>query len=126
MSDGLNRLNEIHLRVYGPEDYLDRVRGFLAEERHFSAIPGADSTQQPATGVLLGDVNLDLKVRLQRAGLSQDDLARHLGKTKGFISQLLSGKKQWPEGMRERAEAFIANARLAGQEGSSSADTGQE
>jgi transcriptional regulator with XRE-family HTH domain len=63
----------------------------------------------------LGEVGVDLRVRLQRAGLSQDDLARHLGKSKAFISQLLHGKKHWPAGMRKRAEAFIAaNDRFAG------------
>jgi hypothetical protein len=126
VSDGLTRLNEIHLRVYGPEDYLDRVRGVLAEEGHFSAIPGADSTSPPAPGVLLNDANLDMRVCLQQAGLSQDDLARHLGVSKSFVSKLLNGKKVWPERMRERAEALIAaHTQSGGQEGSSSADTTQ-
>jgi transcriptional regulator with XRE-family HTH domain len=40
--------------------------------------------------------------------LSQDDLARHLGVSKSFVSKLLNGKKEWPEGIWERAEAFIA------------------
>jgi hypothetical protein len=126
LSNALNKLNEIHLRVYGPEDYLDRVRGVLAEEGHFSAIPGADSVSAPAPGVLLNDANLDMRVRLQQAGLSQDDLARHLGVSKSFVSKLLNGKKAWPEGLQEQATAFIAvNAQSGGQEGSSSADTRQ-
>jgi hypothetical protein len=108
VSDALTKLNEIHLRVHGPEDYLDRVRGVLAEEGHFSAIPGGGAASAPTSGVLLGDANLDMRVRLQQAGLSQDDLAGHLGKSQAFISQLLSGKKHWPEGLREQAEAFIA------------------
>jgi transcriptional regulator with XRE-family HTH domain len=63
---------------------------------------------------------------LQQAGLSQDDLARHLGVSKSFVSKLLNGKKAWPEGLQEQATAFIAvNAQSGGQEGSSSADTRQ-
>lgn len=104
----LTRLNEIHLRIYGPEDYLDRARGLLAARGQFQIIPGAGSAQVPTTDVLLGDTNLDLKVRLQQAGLSQDDLARHLGVSKSFISKVLNGKKAWPEGMREQAEALVA------------------
>jgi len=105
MPDGLNMLNEIHLRVYGPEDYLDRARNLVAEKGRFVTIPGGG--EMPAASVLLGDANLAMRVRLQQAGVSQDELARHLGVSKSFVSKLLNGKKAWPEGMRERAEAFL-------------------
>jgi hypothetical protein len=107
LPNGLDRLNEIHLRVYGPLDYLERVRELLAERGQFSAIPGASNSKVPAVGVLLNDADLDLRVRLKRAGLSQDDLARHLGVSKSFVSKLLNGKKAWPEGMWQRAEALF-------------------
>src|SRR5262249_1392814 len=82
MSNGLKSLNQIHLRIYGPEDYLERCRSVLAERGGFSAIPGSDiSPILPDTDVLLADPGVDLRVRLQQAGLSQDDLARHLGKS---------------------------------------------
>jgi transcriptional regulator with XRE-family HTH domain len=51
---------------------------------------------------------VDLRVRLRRAGLSQQDLAQHLGVSAAFLSAALSDKKPWPPGMRERAEAFVA------------------
>jgi hypothetical protein len=109
LSGGWKALNQIHLRVYGPEDYLERCRGVLSERGGFSAIPGADGSPiLPDSDLPPGDVAADLRVRLRRAGLSQDDLARHLGKSKSFISQVLNGKKPWPPGLRERAEAFVA------------------
>jgi hypothetical protein len=127
LSNGLKSLDPIHLRIYGPEDYLDRCRHVLAERGSFSAIPGADDSQtQMDADALLLDAGVDLRVRLQGAGLSQDDLARHLGKSKSFISQLLSGKKNWPAGMRERAQAYIASViPIAEPEGSSSTDIEQ-
>jgi hypothetical protein len=57
---------------------------------------------------LLAEGGVDLAVRLRRAGLSQQNLASHLGVSAAFLSAVLSGKKPWPPGMRERAEAFVA------------------
>jgi hypothetical protein len=107
LSIGLGRLNDIHLRIYGPEDYLDRVRSLVAARGQFASIPGAPSGQGMAPGSLLGDPNLELKMRMHQKGLSQDDLARQLGVSKSFVSKLLSGTKMWPEGMWERAEAVV-------------------
>jgi len=106
VSNDMKSLNEIHIRVYGPEDYLERCREVLAERGEFLNIPGGTGGVIEADG-LLGDDNVDLKVRMQRAGLTQDELARHLGVTKSFVSKVLKGRKQWPEGMRARAEAFM-------------------
>jgi hypothetical protein len=109
LPNGLNALNQIHLRVYGPEDYLDRGRAVLQEPGGFSTIPGADgSPVPPYADVLLAEATVDLRVRLRRAGLSQQNLARHLRVSAAFLSAVLNGKKPWPPGMRERAEAFVA------------------
>jgi hypothetical protein len=105
----LNSLRDVHLRVYGPEDYLDRCRRLVAQRGCFSDIPGGvTAATAPESGPLLGDPNLDLKVRLHRAGLTQQNLARHLGVSAAFVSDVLNGKKHWPQGMRDRAEALIA------------------
>ena len=107
LPDTLAIMSEIHLRVYGTEDYLDRIRDVLAERAQFS-IPGSDNKEISNEGPLLGDANLDLKVRLRRAGLSQRALADHLGVSASFLSQVLKGKKHWPEGLKRRAEDFVA------------------
>jgi hypothetical protein len=123
LSGGLKALNQIHLPACAPEDYLDRGRAVLEERGGFSTIPGADASPVPPDAdVLLGDATVDLRVRLRRAGLSQQDLARHLRVSAAFLSAVLSGKKPWPPGMRERAEEFLAaDARLVRREGSSGA-----
>jgi hypothetical protein len=109
LSGRLKTLNQIHLRVYGPEDYLDWCRAVLEERGGFSTIPGGDGSPIPPDAEdLLADAGIDLRVRLRRAGLSQQDLARHLGVSAAFLSAALSGKKPWPPGMRERAEAVVA------------------
>jgi Helix-turn-helix len=109
ISSGLKELNQIHLRIYGPEDYLDQCRCVLEERGGFSTIPGAqESPYSLDADALLADVGVDLRVRLRRSGLSQNDLAERLGVSKSFVSKLLSGKKAWPEGLRERAETIVA------------------
>jgi hypothetical protein len=108
LPSALKTLSEVHLRIYGPEDYLERCRKMLADLGQFTSIPGGTGGEAAmGSGVLMGDINIDVRVRLQRAGLSQEDLARHLGVSKSFISKVLNGKKPWPEGMREQAEAFV-------------------
>ena len=110
VSDPLASISEIHLRIYGPENYLDRLRTLLADGGQFSVIPGGQVNEiTPSQAPLLGNVNLDLKVRLRRAGLTQQALADYLGVSKGFISDVLNGKKAWPAGMLERAEKFVAS-----------------
>jgi hypothetical protein len=115
LSDGMKSLGQVHLRIYGPEDYLQRLRRALEERGDFSVIPGGDGPPIPPEGdALLGDGGGDLRVQLRQAGLSQEDLARHLGVSESFVSQVLNGKKQWPAVMRERAEAFLGAAIQSG------------
>jgi hypothetical protein len=111
LPDALDSLSDVHLRIYGPEDYLDRLRGLLTEGGQFSIIPGSDSeAASPAEASLLDNPNLDLKLRLRRAGLTQQALAAHLGVKPPFVSDVLNGKKPWPPGQLERAEEFVAGA----------------
>jgi hypothetical protein len=105
---GLDRLQEVHLRIYGPEDYLERCRRFLAERGSFSAIPGESQIERAGPGKpLLDDAGLDLRVRMQQAGITQKELAEHLGVTKGFVSGALNGKKRWSAEMLQRAESYL-------------------
>ena len=107
----LDLLREIHLRIYGPEDFHNRFRGLIAERGQL-IIPGGDNDEAPwSEGPLMRDANLDLKIRLKRAGLTQQALAEHLGVSQPFVSALLRGKKNWPEGLRKRAEELIPGNR---------------
>jgi hypothetical protein len=44
---------------------------------------------------------------MDRAGVTQTELGEHLGCTQQFLSKVATGKRRWPQGMRERAEAYL-------------------
>jgi len=45
--------------------------------------------------------------RMSRGGVTQEELSGHLGCTQQFLSKVLNGKRSWPEGMLERAKAYL-------------------
>ena len=102
--NGWQDIDRLHLRVYGPEDYLQRLRQYVANEGGFSSIP------EPAAVPTVGSVELDLKARMDAAGVTQTELAEHLGKKRAYVSALLNGIRPWPRGdLLERCEAFVAD-----------------
>jgi hypothetical protein len=97
-------IDRLHLRVYGPEDYLQRLRQYVASAGGFSSIP------EPAAVPTVGSVELDLKARMDAAGVTQTELAEHLGKKRCYVSALLNGIRPWPRGdLQERCRAFVAD-----------------
>ena len=65
----------------------------------FSSIP------EPAAVTTVGSVELDLKARMDTAGVTQTELAEHLGKKRCYVSALLNGIRPWPRGdLRSGAE----------------------
>jgi len=102
--DGWQDVDRLHLRVYGPEDYLQRLRARIADGTGFSSIP------EPASVPAVNGVELDLKARMERVGITQAELAEHLGKKRCYISALLNGIRPWPKSdLRERCQAFLAD-----------------
>jgi len=102
--NGWQDIDRLHLRVYGPEDYLRRLRQYVASEGGFSSIP------EPAAVPTVGSVELDLKARMDTAGVTQTELAEHLGKKRPYVTAVLNGKRPWPRGdLLERCEAFVAS-----------------
>lgn len=99
-------VDRLHVRVYGPEDYLVRLRTYLAHEIGFQSIPDV-----PGVGAV------DLLGRMTRLGISKAELAEHVGKSRPYISRLLDGTRPWPDAvLREQCEAFVASReRDAGQ-----------
>jgi hypothetical protein len=100
---GLEELLRIHLRVYGPEDYLQRWRSYFAQKGGFTSIPGGEEDAQPSAP---SDLN-DLSTRIRLAGIKQVELARHLGVSQPYVCQLLNNDRPWPDQARKRAEAFL-------------------
>jgi hypothetical protein len=100
--EGRRRLEALHVRVYGPADYLGRLRRYFEDRGRFASIPGAAPGGPSRPGLL------DLASRMARAGMTQGELASRLGVSHPFVSKVLGGVRPWPTGMRERAEAFVA------------------
>lgn len=107
----LEKLLAVHLRVYGPENYLGRCRAHLSETGHFGQILGGDSD---GDGDGHGDNQpdgapgfTDLATRIRMAGIRQADLAKALEVSQPYVSRLMTGNQQWPERHRQRAEAML-------------------
>lgn len=101
---GVGQLLPVHLRVYGPEDYLRRWRTYFAEKGGFAHIPGDDGRDtQLDSQKHLGDFS----TRIRLAGFKQVELARRLGVSQPFVSQLLNNDRPWPPSVQARAEAIL-------------------
>ncbi len=48
-----------------------------------------------------------IEAMMERAGVTQTELGEHLGCTQQFLSKVATGKRRWPSGMREKAEAYL-------------------
>ncbi len=102
-SGGLAKLEDVSLRVYGPEDYQVRLRRYFEEKGSLLLPAPGEIEQVPADD--RGDGGID--VLMDRAGVTQSELGEYLGCTQQFLSKVATGKRKWPSGMRERAEAYL-------------------
>jgi hypothetical protein len=115
-SPGWRTVDGLHLRVYGPEDYLQRWRQHLATRTGFAEIPGGlvapwpDTTAAAPVAVATGDVLLDLQVWMKTCRVTQKELAGRLGVSDAFVCQLLKRKKRIPPGTRRKVEALLGSA----------------
>lgn len=109
-NNGWHHVDDLHLRIYAPTDIHDRLREMLTESPRPSSDPY--SVQPPNRYVR------DRRRRkgeepigrlLARAGIGQTALALRLGVSQAFVSQLLSGKKRWPEEKERVARQFAAS-----------------
>jgi hypothetical protein len=101
-------IDRLHLRVYGPEDYLVRLRTHLAHEIGFQSIPDV-----PGVGAA------DLHNRMIRLGISKAALAEHVGMSRPYISRVLDGTRPWPNAnLREKCEAFVSSRERDATQGS--------
>jgi len=46
-------------------------------------------------------------VRMNRSGVTQEELSRRSGCTQQFLSEILNGRRRWPEGMLGRAKTHL-------------------
>ena len=96
-------LEKVHLRVYGPEDYLDRLRAYYATVGNMARIPGAaaESTTSPRSS---GDVAQTLLC----CGLSQRQIAHELGCSQPYLNQCVHGKRPWPDRVKPKLERLLS------------------
>ena len=135
VAGGQKAVESLHLRVYATDDYRERWRCRIAERAGFSMIPGGAATgpvTPPPTAPTSttptmasttvsnlmaekpGHAALNLSVAMRRARVTHQKLADHLGVSRAFITQILSGRRSWPSGMLASAQAYVAGRAAAG------------
>ena len=110
---GYAALGRLHLRVYGLEDYLDRLRRHFEQAGGFSCIPSNAKELAPVTEA--HTVQVELIERLRGLGMTQKEVASALGVNQSMVSKILSGEPL-SDRLRPRVEALLA-ARNRGREG---------
>jgi len=97
--DGQRWLDKCLLRVYTPADYLERWRQHFAEQMGFTAIPGgfeeegAAELPEPKTTPIRSA--LDLDNWMKQVGVTDEELANRLGRTKRWVVYQRTGKRPW-------------------------------
>jgi hypothetical protein len=97
-------LTTLHLRVYGPEDYLDRIRVCMEQAGDFTIIPGGNADNEPIAATGQGS---DLAGLLARLKITQVEIAKRLGITQPSVSDFVNGVRPWPERVRQGVEEII-------------------
>ena len=98
------KLAAVHLRIFGPENYADRIRACLAEAGGFALLPngaGDGKTNTPASS------DSDLVVSLARWKITQTEIAKRLGITQPSVSDFMHGRRRWPERVRQEVGKMI-------------------
>ncbi len=102
---GIEKIEDVSLRIYGPEDYHVRLQRYF-EEKGSLRLPAPGAIEDAGVGEDRGGEGR-IGERMSRNGVTQAELAGHLGCTQQFLSKVATGKRKWPVGMRERAEAYL-------------------
>jgi hypothetical protein len=121
---GARELEQVHLRVYGPEDYLGRWKAHLAEKAGFALEPpsgvivdGAPNDQPSSSTLpLTGDARADVLIRMRRLRITQSELAQHLDVKQPYVSRILAhGGPGIPQGRLQAIQKFLADREAAMQ-----------
>ena len=99
------QLLSVHLRVYGPEEYIQCCREFFTKMGGFRAIPDGEIERTPSPNPV---GRADLSTRIRLTGIKQVELAKVLDVSQPCVSQILNNDRPWPEKLVGRAEAFLA------------------
>jgi hypothetical protein len=94
------------VRVYGPPDYPDRLRRFL-EVQGKMRIPKPDEAAEARGEAARTETAAPFRLRMHEAGVTQRELAGHLGCSQQFVAQILGKRRAWPPGMQDKADAYL-------------------
>jgi hypothetical protein len=117
-------LDACKLRLYAPEDYLLRWRGYFSDRLGLTHVPGGSDEGEPACGPDGGvpavrvESAADLACWMARVGLTDRQLADRLEVSRSYVSGQRSGRRPWSK----RFEAKVA-AVVAGYEGQPPGET---
>ena len=110
---GLEQLERLELRVYGPADYHDRLHGYYEQQGQMT-IPRINSDLPAPPGPEGGPGPLqDLQVRMHQLGVSKANLAEALNYSHQFVSNVLNGKRAWPPEKRAAATRYLDSVQAA-------------
>lgn len=92
-------LSRLHVRIYGPSDYLDRwSQSFLGESEESTAVSGGQ------------EILANIKTAIKDAGISRSALAKGLDIDPSYLTKILNGRKPSPAGFLDAAQEWARKA----------------
>lgn len=111
-NEGWRNLDAVHVRVYGPVDYDDRLGDMLRPPMSNDDRPRRGMVSRTAASQQHESEQLSTEQLLTLSGISNQELARRLHVSEAFVSQIRRGRKAWPAA-RELSVRKLAMARIA-------------
>jgi hypothetical protein len=113
----LTQLEQHELRIFGPPDYQDRLRRHL-EEHGRLLIPKLDDVVETREKPPVSQDSTTIRQRMHQLGMTHERLAKHLGCSQQFVTQVLNGKRPWPARTYDRAAAYLGECESGNGRGS--------
>jgi hypothetical protein len=96
---GRHKLSTVAIRFYGEAAYTQQWREIVNP----SGSSAIDDSTACGRSPLLGE----LADQMQQAGISHQELATHLGKSRPFVTMALRGRRSWPAGLLDKAITYV-------------------
>jgi hypothetical protein len=114
---GRSWLARCRVRIYTKEDYLLRWRRYFAERLGFTVIPGdgdeGGTTGEAQTGKVTVESAEDLDLWMRRVGLTDQQLADMVKKSRSYVSRQRSGRAPSSKKFQAQVTAEVARYEAA-------------
>ena len=97
---GFQTVLKVHLRVYAPADYEDRIRAYIAVQGGFSQIPGPGGREVASADSMANLIRV--------SGMPQVKLAELLGISASHLSNLVCGRRQWNVDLVQQCRTILS------------------